>query len=273
MLRSRVITAFVALPPLLAILIWGPDLLVGLLFLAIGLLAWQEFSRVAEVGQSQLRVGRAFGLVLLHFLTWGPSDLAWPVAAAGFGAVMINALIAYRLQPEALHRAERAWLGLGLIYLPLGFMAHLALGPDVGLDPLHGLGRWWLIYLLINVFAADTGAYFVGRAWGRSKFYPQVSPGKTWAGVWGGLSAGALVGLGGGWLSGGPVTPLTGLVTGLAVAAASIVGDLLISLLKRTYNTKDAGSLLPGHGGFLDRLDSFILSAPVLYGLLWLWGR
>ena len=119
---------------------------------------------------------------------------------------------------------------------------------------------------------ATPGAYFTGRAWGRSKLCPTISPNKTWAGLWGGLFGGALVGLIGGILDGDPLDLLTGPALGLGLAGLGVVGDLLISMIKRHYQVKDAGSILPGHGGVLDRLDSFILAGPWLFAVWRIWG-
>ncbi len=133
-------------------------------------------------------------------------------------------------------------------------------------------------YLVLAVIAlvsiADIGAYFVGRAWGSSKLAPQVSPGKSWAGFWGGMSASALLAC----LLLVPVNtyvqPLNPpavvllLLTAVVVAVFSVFGDLFESMLKRSQGMKDSGSLLPGHGGVLDRIDSLTAAAPVFVFML-----
>jgi phosphatidate cytidylyltransferase len=128
----------------------------------------------------------------------------------------------------------------------------------------------WTLLALVIVWAADIGAYFSGRAFGRRKLAPQISPGKTWAGAWGALVSGVLVMLAGGWLLGVRDAHLLGLaVLAPVMVAASIVGDLLESLMKRHAQVKDSGTLFPGHGGLLDRLDSVFAALPVFaLGLL-----
>lgn len=144
---------------------------------------------------------------------------------------------------------------LGLIYLPflLGHFIWLRYLPQ---------GELWVLWLLIVIFAGDTGAFYVGQALGKGKLYPQVSPGKTWAGAWGGLSIALVVGLlAGKWLF--PEIKLLALgCLSLALALIGMLGDLFESMLKRRAQVKDAGELLPGHGGMLDRLDSLLFAAP-----------
>ena len=114
------------------------------------------------------------------------------------------------------------------------------------------------------IFAGDTGAYYTGRMLGKAKLYPAVSPGKTWAGVWGGLAASLVVGvlLGQRFLGELGVPALAALAAVLAVVG--LLGDLFESMLKRQVQVKDASNLLPGHGGMLDRLDSILFAAPVV---------
>jgi phosphatidate cytidylyltransferase len=127
-------------------------------------------------------------------------------------------------------------------------------------------GAEWMIFALLLVFAADIGAFFAGRRFGRLRLAPAVSPGKTWEGVLGGAAASALVGIAGsGWFG---VPLYTFLPLCLAAVAFSVVGDLTESLLKRFAGVKDSGTLFPGHGGVMDRIDSVTGAAPVLlFGL------
>jgi phosphatidate cytidylyltransferase len=120
-----------------------------------------------------------------------------------------------------------------------------------------------VLSVLFIVWAADVGAFFCGRTFGRAKLAPKVSPGKTWEGVLGGLvgatSAASLAGL---WLG---QSVLGWAVTGLATALASVVGDLTVSMCKRQAGVKDSGHLLPGHGGILDRIDSLTSAVPIFF--------
>jgi phosphatidate cytidylyltransferase len=121
-----------------------------------------------------------------------------------------------------------------------------------------------LLWMLLLVFAADIGAFFAGRRWGRRRLAPRVSPGKTWEGALGGLVTVAVVAVCGALHFGSSVA--AGVVFGCAVGIFSIVGDLTESMFKRSAGLKDSGSLLPGHGGILDRIDSVTAAAP-LYAL------
>ena len=126
-------------------------------------------------------------------------------------------------------------------------------------------GPYWFILCLGVVFGGDVAAYFVGRKFGKKKIIPAISPNKSWAGAYGGLAASILVGL----LLGYYLLPQTNpVVLGLGCAIAGILaqsGDFYESLIKRTAGAKDSGSLLPGHGGFLDRFDGILFALPVFY--------
>ena len=121
------------------------------------------------------------------------------------------------------------------------------------------------------VWASDIGAYAAGRAFGRRKLAPHISPGKTWAGAYGALVAGVLLALIGAWLLGVRDARLLALaLLAAATVAISIVGDLFESLLKRHAQVKDSGSIFPGHGGLMDRLDSVFAALPIFAAGLWL---
>ncbi|GAA4866570.1 phosphatidate cytidylyltransferase [Luteimonas vadosa] len=137
---------------------------------------------------------------------------------------------------------------------------------------IHSDGAGWLLLALAMIWAADTGAYFAGRAFGRHKLSPRISPNKTIEGMAGGAVASIVVALAGAYFLGTEATmlPLVALVA-LVTVLFSVVGDLFESLLKRHVGAKDSGNLLPGHGGLLDRLDSVLAALPVFaLGKIWL---
>ena len=130
-------------------------------------------------------------------------------------------------------------------------------------------GSWLILLLLLIVWAADTGAYFTGRTFGKKKLAPHISPGKTRAGLLGGLVSGPLVALlAASLMPLEKVAPVTLVMISLVTVLASVGGDLMISLHKRTSGFKDSSNLLPGHGGILDRLDSLLAAAP-FFALSW----
>jgi phosphatidate cytidylyltransferase len=124
-----------------------------------------------------------------------------------------------------------------------------------------GAERAWILLVILLVWAFDTGAYCVGVALGKRKFLAHISPSKSYWGLFGGLVAATAVAVAGLWQLGQP--PVMGLLLGPLVGAAAQAGDLAESMLKRAAGAKDSGGLIPGHGGMLDRVDSFIFAAPV----------
>jgi len=164
--------------------------------------------------------------------------------------------------------ATRAQSGGSLAATAVGFLVLVPAG--IGLAHLVTLqphGQLLLLYLLVLIAAADVGAYFGGRSFGRRKLAPHVSPGKTWEGFASGMLAAVFVAAIGAWLFAVPFWSWLALCE--LVALVSVVGDLTESMFKRQVGLKDSGSLLPGHGGLLDRIDSLTAAAPTfLLGLL-----
>jgi phosphatidate cytidylyltransferase len=151
------------------------------------------------------------------------------------------------------------WICGGLVLVPV-FVAMLY---------LYSLSAEMLLFALVIVWAADVGAYFSGKLFGRVKLAPSISPGKTWEGVFGGLVMVLILAFAFAMYS--DIDPAVLLPFCVAVAAVSIVGDLTVSMFKRTAGVKDSGQLFPGHGGILDRIDSVSSAAPVFaLGLGWL---
>jgi len=155
----------------------------------------------------------------------------------------------------------------GALYVALlGFVVRLGhAAPALPADaPLAGLGaeRGWILLLVLGVWAYDTGAYFAGRRIGGPRFLQHISPSKTYAGLIGGLLVATLVTAA--MLAGLREDPLAALVLGPLIGLAAQAGDLAESLLKRAAGAKDSGSLIPGHGGILDRIDSFLFAAPIV---------
>lgn len=250
MLKQRIITALLLAPLALLVILWVPHpvtmAVLALLVLAgawewAAFVGWTTWPRrtlyvvaVAAGIAALWRVGpETDSLVLGAALSWWVVALAWVI-----------------VRPDWRHRGVAAIAGF-LVLIP----AWLAL------VRLHAHAPRWVLFLLLMVAAADVGAYFVGRRFGRRKLAPQVSPGKTWEGVYGGLAAALALSVPGVfWLG---LAPLPLLMACAATALAAIVGDLAESLFKRHAGLKDSGSLLPGHGGVLDRVDSVTAAAPV----------
>lgn len=274
MLKQRVVTALVLLLILLPAMFYRspePFCAIALLLIAAG--AW-EWARLNGYGQSvSLAVGAVCGLLCV--VAWWSGllerPLAWLWLTAGAVWVLAGAWV--------LHRGVAAWsthpravrLLCGLLALFLAWLA-VAQARVIGVN--------FLLSILVLVWVADIFAYFAGRTFGgrfsRSKLAPSISPGKSWEGVWGGM-AGVIslafawrcldsawastvpsfytrLGHHGGWLL---------LIVAILMAAMSVVGDLLESLVKRSAGVKDSSGLLPGHGGVLDRVDALLPTLPL----------
>ena len=151
------------------------------------------------------------------------------------------------------------WLGLMYVPFLLGFLLLIRALPG---------GPAWMVYLLGMTWAVDAGGYFVGKGLGRHKMAPVLSPGKTWEGAVGGGIAGVGFSLLAGRFLPGTHPGAEMWLIGLLLSVTGQVGDLAESVFKRQAGVKDSGHLLPGHGGMLDKVDSLLFNAPVLYGVL-----
>lgn len=263
MLRQRILTAAWLAPLMLAGLFGLSGGAFALFTGGIVLLAGWEWTNLAGVEERDNRLLLVGALAGLMAVMWagGAALAAWPLwlAAAGWltNLYWVSRYPERRVQWQSTPRR----LAMGLwVLLPAW----------VGLNVLRDSGAIWLLFVLLLVWCADIGAYFAGRAFGKRKLAPRVSPGKSWEGVGGGMATAALLavcyaiwqGLGAG---GGLIL----VAAALAVTLASVVGDLLESMLKRHRGIKDSSHLLPGHGGVLDRIDSLTAALP-LFALLYL---
>lgn len=261
MLRSRLPTALVLAVVIVTVLLYlPPAMTLALLAVAILLGAWEWSAFIRGAGRELRAAYVVFIGVLLAVGFDYCSDR--PTLRLLLGIVMVwwcVALLWIALMPQRMSRWAAALSG-AFALVPAGIaLAQLRVATADG-------GAWTL-FALILIVAADTGAYFAGRRFGRVKLAPRVSPGKTWEGVIGGMLLALLAGLGGAAWFGLP--PLAFVALALATAAFSVVGDLTESMLKRSAGVKDSGHLLPGHGGMLDRLDSIAAGAPLfVLGLL-----
>ena len=152
-------------------------------------------------------------------------------------------------------------IAVGFLYIGLGSVSLILLAQQ----PHKAL---WLIFLVAITAGSDTGAYYSGRRFGGAKLCPSISPNKTWAGLWGGLAAGVLCGVLVHGLMHGPWGFFRLVFSAALLVLAGVAGDLAESKLKRVCGVKDSGTLLGGHGGVLDRIDSLLFAAPVLYFLV-----
>lgn len=254
-LRKRVATAAVLIALLLVVLFWLPALAtVAVLTIVVLMGAW-EWSAFLKWTDPWARGAYVALVAVLLAIAWRVTRTSAELQTLLEVAVLwwLVALLWIMLAP----RRVQPWsAGLaGLLSLVPAWLALRCM-----LEARNG--AQWVLFALVLVWMADIGAYFCGRRFGRLRLAPVVSPGKTWEGALGGLAASGIVAvIGGAWFR----LPLEQfLVLCLAAVAFSIVGDLTESLLKRFAGMKDSGTLFPGHGGVMDRIDSVTGAAPVL---------
>ena len=258
-LGPRIVTAVVGIPLLLALL-WLGGVWWALLAAAIVVLATMEFAvlrRLRRPAEVTLTIG---ALLVFALVAMGPRvPMGWIAMLWAVVLVVLGLMPFLRTGGSASSPAPSpASVILGISYLAM---------------PLGVLARWRLevtalsvLAFFIVIWANDIAAYFVGLAVGRHKLAPRVSPGKSWEGAIGGLAGGlAAALLLAGWL---PLARGQSALWAAAVTVVSQAGDLFESALKRRAGTKDSGTLLPGHGGVLDRFDGVLLAAPVAFLLL-----
>jgi len=263
MLLQRTLTALLLAPLAILIILLPPTWLFALIAGAAFLGAQWEWTQLSGLKSPVARAALLAVTVLLFALLWWARGLAvWSLMLVVGVAWWVAACIwlrhfAFGAAPTIENRNLKLLAG-AFVTIP-AWVALLCIHDDGKPN-----GHWWTLLALLVVWAADIGAYFSGRFLGKRKLAPQISPGKTWAGVYGAFVAGALVVGVGGWLLDVRGVQLAGLML-LAVitVAASIVGDLIESLMKRHAKVKDSGTLFPGHGGLLDRLDSVFAALPV----------
>jgi phosphatidate cytidylyltransferase len=263
-LASRILVAAILLPLVIGVVYLGGWWLFGLALVG-GLLALHELYTIArglrplvlagylgfvlallglQLGGMPWLVGGMLSTFVFMFVVFGLSDVR-SSATASFGATILGVV----------------WVGTGIGCLLLvrdipefGFVAVMA--------------------VLFTVFAADTGAFFVGRAVGRHKLAPAISPGKSWEGFVGGVATAVLVSFLVLYVDREDFLSIPeSLVLGVAIALASVLGDLFESAVKRDLQVKDSGKLLAGHGGMLDRLDSLLWAGPAAYFVILAFGH
>lgn len=258
MTSTRILAAVVGLLMVLPLLIWGgmPGVLV--LVCVGGLIALDEYARMAFPDDHWFALGWMALCSAAVLAAWVNRPEHLGLVA---GAVVVLSMAQVTLRPGdtldgAADKAGRYVLGIGWI---AGLMPFL-----LSLRGLEG-GVSWVFLVMVIAWMGDTGAYFAGRAFGKHALYPKVSPKKTVEGLIGGF-AGSTAGVAGVKLVLLPqLTPLDVIFYGVVASSLGVMGDLCESMLKRAFKVKDSGWIMPGHGGVLDRIDSMLFVAPTVY--------
>jgi phosphatidate cytidylyltransferase len=265
--RERAISAAVLVPVLLVVLVLG-GVVLAVAVAAVTVLAAREVFALLRAAGYQVLPALGSVLALTVIL-----DATFPGVLEGSGLLLVAVgivlvAVASFAQPDP-HDGLSTWMAttFGALYVGLlAFVIRLGLAaPAVpATAPLAAVGgeRGWILLLVLAVWSYDTGAYLVGKRFGREKFLTHISPSKTYAGLVGGIAATTVVVGVMLWALGQPA--FHALALGPLAALAAQAGDLAESVLKRAAGAKDSGTLIPGHGGMLDRVDSFLFAAPVV---------
>lgn len=274
-MRQRLISGAVLVTVVVILFVLGPPWLTLGIALLAALAAYETVTLLRAVGLPASRwLPVIWTPLAVLALAWfvGPSalQLGW-VLVAPMVAVLVfaAAVLAFRTSDPA--DGFRAWIGTifaglypGMLAFAAAFVGLAAAPQDVQILGYHlDNGRTWLLILVLTVWTLDSGAYLTGKLFPRGHFMNHISPNKTWSGAIGGTIAAMIVctvlfGLSG-------QSQVGGLLLGFIIAVTAQAGDLAESMLKRAAGAKDSGTLISGHGGFLDRVDSFLFAAPATY--------
>ncbi len=269
-LALRIISAVVLLPPILALIILAPPLALVAFVILLSALAGFEFGTITLGSDfSRYRVFVALLAVAVSISVCFRSmyDFAPLLALLLIYPVSLLLFIFVPGTPDKTFRAA-AFTATGAVYIGGLFGSFSLLHPFDPNSPFTSpdldTGRWWVLLLLAGAVLNDTFAYAFGRLFGKRKLAPRVSPNKTWAGAFGGIFGVVLA------VAAAKFTLLPGLLwydialLGVSLSIFCQLGDLAESFLKRGFNVKDSGNIIPGHGGILDRCDAMLFGAPVI---------
>jgi phosphatidate cytidylyltransferase len=256
---SRILTALVAVPLLLLLILKGPAWLFLALALLFALAGFWELTRLAaKAGVRLFAVG--YPLTALSVAAFYPGFPGFlPVSLA---ILLLVGLAAVFTREPSLETVG-AVVGTAFAILYAGAL----IGTVVGLRmvPPDERGRLWILFLLAVTMVGDAGAYYVGGVLGRKPLAPVLSPKKTVAGLWGGIVFSVATAVFLRFLALPHLAVSTAIGLGVSMALVGVIGDLFESLLKRSVGVKDTSALLPGHGGALDRIDSLLFASPFLF--------
>ncbi len=281
MLKQRVLTALVLLPLALAVIFALPLQGFALVLAVVFALAGREFGALIAPQRANIKIMAGLVTVAILALVWTlvPMSQVWQAgelhplyqsliyAGSLWWLVALGLVLSFPLSALFWQRKPLLKALFGLFTLLPAFCAMVALKSWPGSFD----GAWLILAVLLLVWGADTGAYFIGKRFGKTKLIPKVSPAKTREGLFGGMFVCALLCVVA-WQFVPNISLFEAIILGMVTAFVSALGDLTESMFKRAANIKDSGRLLPGHGGVLDRIDSVTAAMPVFTTLLLLFG-
>ena len=260
MLKQRILTALILIPLIFVAILWLDTGWFSFIFAIILVLASWEWARVCGLNEKMSCLYSLFTVLifsLLFYLNDQRINFSIIVISNIFWIFGFIAVVSYQFRKKILPSSLIIMMFIGQLLL---------ISTWLGLSYLKSLpvvGSYLVIYLMFLIWAADSGAYFIGRKWGRSRLASHVSPGKTWEGTIAGIISGLFVTMIYLFISKNISNELVFAGISLITILMSIVGDLMESMVKRIANIKDSGSILPGHGGVMDRIDSLTAACPV----------
>ena len=272
-MKTRILTAAVALPILIASIIlpsYFPEtfwifVIIAALALAAGLFEFYSLTKKLELKGDASVAYLGSAAIFANFLFDGPAKGA-DILLATLAAFVIVVLITQTFRFQKDFTKMLAGIGVTLLGpLYIAFLGGFLVAIRVGFENHLYLSTHLLGYFFLVLMGSDTGAYFTGKAIGKHKLIPGISPGKTWEGLFGGFAAAAGFAALATFLFFPELPYQFSIPLAIVMSGVGVLGDLVESAIKRGAGTKDAASILPGHGGFLDRLDSLLLNAPILY--------
>ncbi len=267
MLKQRIITAVILLPLVIAaILLLRNNYFILLSLIPLILIGGWEWTRLILLSdRPRYRYGYILGLVSVAAITYFLNSYIYStiiIVALLWWVIALALLVTYKRESTLF--MHRPW-----IFSIAGFVVLVSAWWFLG--KLHSFNPQWVLYLILLTIIADTAAYFSGKKFGKRKLAPELSPGKTIEGGLGGLLGVFIWSILGAWYFQVPANYwMYFILLSLLTAVISIAGDLFVSMMKRESGFKDSGSILPGHGGILDRLDSLLAALPIFTsGLVW----
>jgi phosphatidate cytidylyltransferase len=253
---KRILTGFIGVPLLIAVICFFPTWVFTMVMLFAALLGLNEFYSITSPDAARLIVfinhlstaGLFCSLLIKgHFYTAIiPLFIILPLALF---------VLRYRTKPPTISEIGRILIGPFYICLPLMLLVVIYGIPQ---------GKWWVLFIFSVIFAGDTGAFYAGRSLGKHKL-SQISPGKTWEGTFAGILSNIAAGIILRYLFFPSLSIISVMLLAIGLGVSGQIGDLAESMFKRISKVKDSGTVLPGHGGILDRIDSLLFSVPILY--------